>query len=571
MSKKLKNVTLLLEAVEMGETDTAMDLIAKGADVNVALVQAIKNLAEPCVEELAKFGADVNWKGASRTPLMEAAILGSVPAIKKLIQAGAKVDEENKSGDTALVYAAKRGFDACVRLLLAAQPADARLQKYKALTASASKGSEDCVKILLDAGADVDMQKNIAKSPLMLAAEVGSEECVKILIEAGADVNVKKQTSTPLIGALPHSGCVEFLIKNGADVNLRNSRGDTPLVLAMQLTDWESSVKSLVHNGADINLMTKSEKCALFIAVTRKDWESRVKALLAGGAKLEIESVHRALLYAARDSKCASECCFKWLKERGADVNVQDSLGQTPLINVVNRLAPNEGLAKFLLDSGANVNLRRRMTDRHSALMCAAQWKHSGLVNLLLDRGANVNFVNWDGDTALLIAMKSTPLDLEIVRLLCSAGTDVNKTPQKGLELVCRALRCNVDVVPLFLAGVHAKGAKLQDFDCLPFTSEKQKENAKIVLKFGRVSDGEVNQFLAKAAQTEIEAEAAQTEIEAGEDLSPEVMTLQNLSRIAVRNHLIAAGAPNLFAVVPKLILPKVMKEYLLFGQNLKD
>ena len=106
------------------------------------------------------------------------------------------------------------------------------------------------------------------KSLLMLAVNTGNDETVKLLTEAGADVNIKDTETTPLILAV-QSGNEEFvkqLIKTGVDVNLTNARGDTAVMLALK-NNQANGVNLLLAAGADVNMANKSGETTLHYAL----------------------------------------------------------------------------------------------------------------------------------------------------------------------------------------------------------------------------------------------------------------------------------------------------------------
>ena len=119
-----------------------------------------------------------------------------------------------QSGRTALIWAAFNGHEGCVKILLAAGPEKDIQEKvtlmqchpmidaaddlwspwqsgYTALIAAAYNGREGCLKALLDAGADADLQDGDGSTALILAASNGHEGCVELLAEAGADKSIK--------------------------------------------------------------------------------------------------------------------------------------------------------------------------------------------------------------------------------------------------------------------------------------------------------------------------------------------------------------------------------------------
>ena len=76
----------------------------------------------------------------------------------------------------------------------------------------------------------------------------------RILIKAGADINIKDNDgNSALLLAMKKDDkdMIEFLIKNGADVKVKNKVGDSPLTFALRNIDIELA-RSFLDNGAKI-------------------------------------------------------------------------------------------------------------------------------------------------------------------------------------------------------------------------------------------------------------------------------------------------------------------------------
>ena len=105
-----------------------------------------------------------------------------------------------------------------------------------------------------------------------------------------------------------------------------------------------------------------------------------------------------------------------FLIEKGADVNITDANGNTPLIFIINKTG-NLEITERLLEKGAAVNTQNRSGE--TALMYAAWRGHINIVRFLLENRADATLRNRQGDTALTLAESKG--HLEIVGMLKAA------------------------------------------------------------------------------------------------------------------------------------------------------
>ena len=125
------------------------------------------------------------------------------------------------------------------------------------LMISAIHAHADCVRLLLGAGAAVDLiGTDIGFTPLYIACQEGQLECVRLLLEASAAVNQAKDGATPLLaacGTTPtkegHIDCVRLLLSAGAAVDLQDDVGVSPLYVAAQ-EDQTDCAQLLLGAGA---------------------------------------------------------------------------------------------------------------------------------------------------------------------------------------------------------------------------------------------------------------------------------------------------------------------------------
>ncbi|HEV2686908.1 MAG TPA: ankyrin repeat domain-containing protein, partial [Bryobacteraceae bacterium] len=80
---------------------------------------------------------------------------------------------------------------------------------------------------------DVNIKDQRESTPLMYAAAYGSLDVMKLLIDAGANVNAKNAFAvTPILLCSYDLGKVRLLVDKGADVNARTKQNMTALSIA---------------------------------------------------------------------------------------------------------------------------------------------------------------------------------------------------------------------------------------------------------------------------------------------------------------------------------------------------
>jgi ankyrin repeat protein len=142
-----------------------------------------------------------------------------------------------------------------------------------------SETGVDVLQALLAAGANQHLATDDGSTPFMAAAGLGratytpreprgirsptAEQAVKVLLEAGANINaVNEADFTALHGAAFRglNEVVQYLVEHGADINARDFKGRTPYRLAegakqsFQFQSWPETADLLKQLGADTRL-----------------------------------------------------------------------------------------------------------------------------------------------------------------------------------------------------------------------------------------------------------------------------------------------------------------------------
>jgi len=258
----------LADRIQAGDRRAAMELVAKGADVNQAqadgttpLHWAVYRFDRELVQTLLKKGARVNTinrYGAS--PLSESVRVANLEITEMLLEAGADVNVENEDGQTPLMLAARTG-NVALATRLVQRGADInrreRFRQQSAVMWAAAQNHPEMVTFLISKGADLtvraqanDWETQITSeprvqyrptgglTPLLYAARAGCLGCVKAMVEAGADKDRPNPDGmTPMIMALDNGypAVAHYLLDRGANPLTWDWWGRTPLYIAVTM------------------------------------------------------------------------------------------------------------------------------------------------------------------------------------------------------------------------------------------------------------------------------------------------------------------------------------------------
>ncbi|XP_054974085.1 protein phosphatase 1 regulatory subunit 12A isoform X2 [Sorex araneus] len=236
---KFDDGAVFLAACSSGDTDEVLKLLHRGADINYANVDGLTALHQACIDDnvdMVKFlvenGANINQPdNEGWIPLHAAASCGYLDIAEFLIGRGAHVGAVNSEGDTPLDIAEEEAMEELLQNEINRQGVDieaARKEEERIMLRDARQW--------LNSGHINDVRH--AKSggtALHVAAAKGYTEVLKLLIQAGYDVNIKDYDGWTPLHAAAHWGKEEacrILVDNLCDMEMVNKVGQTAFDVA---------------------------------------------------------------------------------------------------------------------------------------------------------------------------------------------------------------------------------------------------------------------------------------------------------------------------------------------------
>ena len=259
-------------------------LVESGADLNVKNLQQHDNdpihyaviynriqIADLLLERGAKVD-QVDDRGF--TALHEAARKNRTEIAAGLIKYGANVNFRQASNvNMPLQIAAVRGNIQIVNLLLdngALVNAKRSRDGYTALHLAAWNGNLNVVVALIKANASLENETNFGETALVLADLRGHRTIVQLLLDHGANpTTTGNEDWTPILRAVKadnHLGLALVLMESTADLERRDKDGKTPLIVAFE-RGFITAGKLLLDHGADVNVVDNFGGTALSYAV----------------------------------------------------------------------------------------------------------------------------------------------------------------------------------------------------------------------------------------------------------------------------------------------------------------
>ncbi len=482
--------TPLKEAVSRNNIPMARMLLDAGADANLGapLFLAVRGGHLGMVELLVGAGAHLEDLVEHKTVLGLAASLGNAAMVQQLLLLGAEVNPPEctycysplflgvKNGNLAVVRrlilagaqlernsfltAVAEGYADIVREFLQADVTRS-LNLREAITSAVQKGRAGIVRMLIDAGAAVDVKL------LHEAVVLENEQIVSMLAQPPVDVNAlhpltSYSNATALHVAVKRGNerVVQVLLRAGASLEIPSqvtrlyeipSPPQTPLILALQEGTREMAA-FLIAAGAGLTVDRSSRDEALYYGASRGFAEIverlfegrapatpvRVRALYAAasGGHLPIVQLLIGRETSMNDSETGSTPLMgaaagghietvRWLLAHGANRNTSNNVGMRA-VDYAWKNGHGE-IGRFLLLEGRSASDLCQV----EAMIWAARRGCVSSLQVLSESGVSVNCTDGDRSTPLIVAAKTG--HAEAVRWLLAHGARRESVDKWGL------------------------------------------------------------------------------------------------------------------------------------------
>ncbi|KAE9371781.1 ankyrin [Stipitochalara longipes BDJ] len=363
-----------LIAVTSNHPEAVKLLIDRGADVNAIDVDGwypvhLAYNHAPTMQVLLEAGADPSIMGNNSSALYLASYYDKADVVEALLKYNPKLEFTPPVGSN-----------------------------WTALSAASSNGHPEVVRLLLEAGANVNHKSKLGEMPLQYAVSNGREDIVDIIMEFRPNLHLQDNIGDTALNSFNEEGetsisMIRSLLNGGSDIETRSNTRETPLCRAVRFEKLEL-VKYLISRKANLNAKGTKFGGPLHIACRWNNFE-----------------------------------ITEMLVKSGADVDLVDeeSSAATPLQSAFRGFAENgeydihEKIVKCLLEEGkADVKVVGGL--QGCALNAACGWSKPEMVNLMLEKGAEWNVADGTGRVAIHFAASHT---LEHFQQIQSAGADL--------------------------------------------------------------------------------------------------------------------------------------------------
>jgi len=375
----MKNALLSIFAIiALSFSNLAVQAAPPSPELQELFWDAVDEENVPLVRGLLKEGADPNALIHGSLALNFAAQINNIELVRVLIEHGARITNQNASGETALLAAIAQCNLQVLEFLLAQGGVEAvnianvqgftalylLIDRMSAVDASVKEPYYKLVEQLLALKADPNKVATLEKlTPLHLAALSKDVRVARLLLDHGANVEIADmRLKRPLhVSALLNDpAMVELLLSRGANANAKDDKQQTPLLTAAG-HGFEQIVELLLVKSSTIEDTCAYGANALLLAAAQGS-AGVVKKLLIAGANPNalgggVTPLCATVGQEIRFQSPARLEIIRSLLDWGAEINLPVFDGKDTALSIAIRREANIGMINMLLERGATVRL----------------------------------------------------------------------------------------------------------------------------------------------------------------------------------------------------------------------
>ena len=472
-----ESYSALYFAVINGHQEVIRKLLAVGAPVDI-VTSAGETLLQLSVDKgveqigmLLDAGANLELENGSGQTVLNTAIEQEKPGVVKLlIDRKVNIRHRDRSGWSPIHDASGYRPNAEVaRLLIDAGASLTEVTKsgQTPLHLAANQCRPEIIAVLLEfrSALDIQQRNSDGETPLLSAVLGGNLECVRRLIQAGADINTQCSNGwTPLMRAIyldePHEVVSFLLSRPDLEISRSSPKLGAALHIACARLDLATVIK-LLDKGADVNQQLPGVRPTPLMAAcmprnisdfsTRSEYlnniDQIVRTLVDRGADIHAKHSNPVPTILCAAALYSGPSTINYLVSKGLSLEEKGCLDRLPI-----HYAAFSGRENFETVLLGNSTLLSKDIAGKTALHWAAQFSHVQTIEIILSRAyspkerlSRLNQRDNDGWTALCWALRpdttpsskiySEPYTLtRTVQLLIESGADVPTSCRMGRE-----------------------------------------------------------------------------------------------------------------------------------------
>lgn len=238
------------------------------------LLTALRSNRRDLLAVLAEFGVDLTKRYEQGQTLLHLAVNMNATNSVMWLAENTDLNGQDEQGYTPLARAVEQNKTGLVRILInAGADVNLSLQSgFSPLLLAIRARNNSLVHQLLHAGASANTSRPNGETAAMLAAAWGNRQLLEMLFDAGASGEGFTDRGHGIFDfALVHAGTenMKFLLEKNLDPTLTHSADKWPVILTAVWDGRRDVVEALLDHGVDVNTVDRSGQTLLMVAVRR--------------------------------------------------------------------------------------------------------------------------------------------------------------------------------------------------------------------------------------------------------------------------------------------------------------